>query len=243
MKTIRRLNTALLKYIFVDSYSTDLRLEFVNDLLSVSKDFQPIKGLNVASCHSLSPLKTICNGINLFTTFTFDDSGELDLVFHGNYMDKTETFALESIDTNYYVSMVMRAVNHKMYALRIVDFNLSEPREKYYRISKCLMDDEKMENFISVTYEIPQFERFKENNKKISELTKIERWLCYFSSKTSEDEIFELGKIDNRIRQAITLENKFFENEDNLREYEKIEKENFEAIAETERVLKKMDNQ
>ena len=243
MKTIHRLNTALLKYIFIDSFTQELKLSFINDLLSINKDYKPLNSLRLATWKSVSPLNSICNGGNLYTIFKFENTGELDLIFHGNYMDQTSEFVLETFDPRYFTSLIMAAVNHKMYTLRIVDFNLFGSDDEYYRDSQCLWNDVKMDNFISITYEIPQFERFKEKyNKKISELTKIERWLAYFSRKTTEDEILELGKIDDRIAKAISFEKEFFENENNIIEYEKIEKENFEAIAETEKVLEEKEN-
>ena len=237
MSNINRLNAVLLKHMLVDSSNMKLSLCLINDILSIDKNLPPLRDLSLVGCKIIRPLDSIRIGINLFTNFRFEGHNEIDLIFYGNYMDPEFMYFIQDMNEGTIVNLISGAQSHKIYTLKIVNFDVAKHPDEYPIVNCLTHNGEIVDNLKFIAYEIPQFEEnVKNSNKQIIDFTNMERWLAYFSRATTEDEIIELGKIDERIALALSLEKDFFSEEKNVLEYEKIEKENFDAIEVTKRV-------
>ena len=67
--------------------------------------------------------------------------------------------------------------------------------------------------------------------KNIKELNRLEKWLSYFSKKTSQQELEEIAMSEPMIRQALNAEVIFTEDQIKRRAYEKAEKAHRDHIA------------
>ena len=92
--------------------------------------------------------------------------------------------------------------------------------------------DIKTGNHLTSDCEIHFLELPKWNLKSVKETNRLERWLSYFSNKTTVQELEEIAMIEPAIQKAFNAESIFTQDEINRRKYELREKNRRDRIAE-----------
>ena len=117
-------------------------------------------------------------------------------------------------------------------AINILDFNLFD-KKKYPDYHSCFgLYDIKTGNHLTTDCEIHFLELPKWNLKSVKETNRLERWMSYFSNKTTVQELEEIAMIEPAIKKAFNAESIFTQDEINRRKYELREKNRRDRIAE-----------
>ena len=117
-------------------------------------------------------------------------------------------------------------------AINILDFNLFD-KKKYPAYHSCFgLYDIKTGNHLTTDCEIHFLELPKWNLKSVKETNRLERWMSYFSNKTTVQELEEIAMIEPAIQKAFNAESIFTQDEINRRKYELREKNRRDRIAE-----------
>ena len=115
--------------------------------------------------------------------------------------------------------------------INILDFNLFE-KKKYPSYHSCFgVYDLKTGNQLTMDCELHFLELPKWHLKKVKETNRLERWLSYFSKKTSLQELEEIAMLEPAIKKAFEAETVFTQDEINRRRYELREKNQRDRIA------------
>ena len=116
-------------------------------------------------------------------------------------------------------------------AINILEFNLFD-RKKYPSYHSCYgIYDLKTGSQLTEDLEIHFLELPKWHLKNTKELNRLEKWLSYFSKKTSLQELEEIAMSEPTIRQALNAEVIFTQDQIKRRAYEKAEKARRDHIA------------
>ena len=116
-------------------------------------------------------------------------------------------------------------------AINILDFNLFD-RKKYPSYHSCFgVYDIKTSNQLTSDCELHFLELPKWNLKTVKETNRLERWLSYFSKKTTVKELEEIAMLEPAIKKAFDAEKIFTQDEINRRRYELREKSQRDRIA------------
>lgn len=122
--------------------------------------------------------------------------------------------------------------------INILDFNLFE-KKKYPSYHSCFgVFDLKTGNQLTSDCELHFLELPKWNLKTVKETNRLERWLSYFSKKTTVAELEEIAMLDPAIRKAFRAETIFTQDEINRRRYELREKNQRDRIAQINYAVK-----
>ena len=123
-------------------------------------------------------------------------------------------------------------------AINILDFNLFD-KKNYPNYHSCFgIYDIKTGNHLTSDCEIHFLELPKWHLKSAKETNRLERWLSYFSSKTTVKELEEIAMIEPAIKDAINAEIIFTQDEINRRRYELREKNQRDRIAQINYAVK-----
>ena len=115
--------------------------------------------------------------------------------------------------------------------INILDFNLFE-KKKYPSYHSCFgVYDLKTGNQLTTDCELHFLELPKWNLKTVKETNRLERWLSYFSKKTTATELEEIAMLEPAIQKAFKAENIFTQDEINRRKYELREKSQRDRVA------------
>ena len=115
--------------------------------------------------------------------------------------------------------------------INILDFNLFE-KKKYPSYHSCFgVYDLKTGNQLTSDCELHFLELPKWHLKTVKETNRLERWLSYFSKKTSLQELEEIAMLEPAIKKAFEAETVFTQDEINRRRYELREKNQRDRIA------------
>ena len=116
-------------------------------------------------------------------------------------------------------------------AINILEFNLFD-KKKYPSYHSCFgAFDLKTRNQLTEDLEIHFLELPKWHLKNTKELNRLEKWLSYFSKKTSPQELEEIAMSEPMIQQALSAEVIFTKDQIKRRAYEKAEKARRDHIA------------
>ena len=116
-------------------------------------------------------------------------------------------------------------------AINILEFNLFD-KKQYPSYHSCYgIYDLKTGSQLTEDLEIHFLELPKWNLKNTKELNRLEKWLSYFSKKTSLQELEEIAMSEPTIRQALNAEVVFTQDQIKRRAYEKAEKARRDHIA------------
>lgn len=122
--------------------------------------------------------------------------------------------------------------------INILDFNLFE-KKKYPSYHSCFgVFDLKTGNQLTSDCELHFLELPKWNLKTVKETNRLERWLSYFSKKTTVAELEEIAMLEPAIRKAFRAETIFTQDEINRRRYELREKNQRDRIAQINYAVK-----
>lgn len=122
--------------------------------------------------------------------------------------------------------------------INILDFNLFE-KKKYPSYHSCFgVYDLKTGNQLTTDCELHFLELPKWHLKKIRETTRLERWLSYFSKRTTAKELEEIAMLEPAIQKAFRAETIFTQDELNQRRYELREKNQRDRIAQINYAVK-----
>ena len=123
-------------------------------------------------------------------------------------------------------------------AINILDFNLFD-KNSYPNYHSCFsVYDIKTGNKLTSDCEIHFLELPKWHLKSVKETNRLERWLSYFSKKTTVKELEEIAMIDPAIQKAFHAESLFTQDEINRRRYELREKNQRDRVAEINYAVK-----
>ena len=123
-------------------------------------------------------------------------------------------------------------------AINILDFNLFD-KKTYPNYHSCFgVYDIKTGNKLTSDCEIHFLELPKWHLKSVKETNRLERWLSYFSKKTTVKELEEIAMIDPAIQKAFQAESIFTQDEINRRKYELREKNQRDRIAQINYAVK-----
>lgn len=115
--------------------------------------------------------------------------------------------------------------------INILDFNLFE-KKQYPSYHSCFgVYDIKTGNQLTSDCELHFLELPKWNLKTVKETNRLERWLSYFSKKTTVKELEEIAMLEPAIKKAFEAETIFTQDEINRRRYELREKNQRDRIA------------
>lgn len=127
--------------------------------------------------------------------------------------------------------------------INILDFNLFD-KNIYPNYHSCFgVYDIKTGNQLTSDCELHFLELPKWNLKSVKETNRLERWLSYFSKKTTAKELEEIAMIEPAIKKACNAEIIFTQDEINRRIYEKREKFQRDRIAEINYAVNQAVNQ
>ena len=122
--------------------------------------------------------------------------------------------------------------------INILDFNLFE-KKKYPSYHSCFgVFDLKTGNQLTSDCELHFLELPKWNLKTVKETNRLERWLSYFSKKTTVAELEEIAMLEPAIQKAFRAETIFTQDEINRRRYELREKNQRDRIAQINYAVK-----
>lgn len=122
--------------------------------------------------------------------------------------------------------------------INILDFNLFE-KKKYPSYHSCFgVYDLKTGNQLTSDCELHFLELPKWNLKMVKETNRLERWLSYFSKKTTVAELEEIAMLEPVIQKAFRAEAIFTQDEVNRRRYELREKNQRDRIAQINYAVK-----
>ena len=123
-------------------------------------------------------------------------------------------------------------------AINILDFNLFD-KKIYPKYHSCFgVYDINTGNHLTSDCEIHFLELPKWHLKSVKETNRLERWLSYFSKKTTVKELEEIAMIDPAIQKAFQAESIFTQDEINRRKYELREKNQRDRIAQINYAVK-----
>lgn len=123
-------------------------------------------------------------------------------------------------------------------AINILDFNLFDKRN-YPNYHSCFgVYDIKTGNHLTSDCEIHFLELPKWHLKSVKETNRLERWLSYFSKRTTVKELEEIAMVEPAIEKAFHAESVFTQDEINRRRYELREKNQRDRIAEMKYAIK-----
>ena len=122
--------------------------------------------------------------------------------------------------------------------INILDFNLFE-KKKYPSYHSCFgIYDLKTGNQLTTDCELHFLELPKWHLKRVKETNRLERWLSYFSKKTTVAELEEIAMLEPAIQKAFRTETIFTQDEINRRRYELREKNQRDRIAQINYAVK-----
>ena len=122
--------------------------------------------------------------------------------------------------------------------INILDFNLFD-RKKYPSYHSCFgVYDLKTGNQLTSDCELHFLELPKWNLKTVKETNRLERWLSYFSKKTTVAELEEIAMLEPAIQKAFKAETIFTQDEINRRRYELREKNQRDRVAQINYAVK-----
>lgn len=112
--------------------------------------------------------------------------------------------------------------------INILDFHLLDCNEYH----SCYgIYNKKNQHQLTEDLEIHFLELSKYKAKTAKEMTRLERWMAYFSHTTSEDEIEEIAKDEPAIKEALEMESLFTKDEVARYQYDQAEKMRRDHIA------------
>ena len=122
--------------------------------------------------------------------------------------------------------------------INILDFILFE-KKKYPNYHSCFgVYDLKTGNQLTTDCELHFLELPKWHLKRVKETNRLERWLSYFSKKTTVAELEEIAMLEPAIQKAFRTETIFTQDEINRRRYELREKNQRDRIAQINYAVK-----
>lgn len=123
-------------------------------------------------------------------------------------------------------------------AINILDFNLFD-KKKYTDYHSCFgIYNPKNGYQLTSDCEIHFLELPKWHLKSVKETNRLERWLSYFSKRTTVKELEEIAMIEPTIQKALKAETIFTQDEINRRRYELREKNQRDRIAQINYAVK-----
>ena len=123
-------------------------------------------------------------------------------------------------------------------AINILEFNLFD-KKTYPNYHSCFgLYDIKTGNHLTSDCEIHFLELPKWHLKSVKETNRLERWLSYFSKRTTVKELEEIAMIEPAIEKAFHAESLFTQDEINRRRYELREKNQRDRIAQMKYAIK-----
>lgn len=123
-------------------------------------------------------------------------------------------------------------------AINILDFSLFD-KKIYPNYHSCFsLYDIKTGNLLTSDCEIHFLELPKWHLKSVKETNRLERWLSYFSKRTTLKELEEIAMVEPAIEKAFHAESLFTQDEINRRRYELREKNQRDRIAEMKYAIK-----
>lgn len=122
--------------------------------------------------------------------------------------------------------------------INILYFNLFE-KKKYPSYHSCFgVYDLKTGNQLTTDCELHFLELPKWHLKTVKETNRLERWLSYFSKKTTATELEEIAMLEPAIQKAFKAETIFTQDEINRRKYELREKSQRDHVAQINYAIK-----
>ena len=122
--------------------------------------------------------------------------------------------------------------------INILDINLFE-KKKYPNYHSCFgVYDFKTGNQLTSDCELHFLELPKWHLKTVKETNRLERWLSYFSKKTTVAELEEIAMLEPAIQKAFKAETIFTQDEINRRRYELREKNQRDRVAQINYAVK-----
>ena len=126
----------------------------------------------------------------------------------------------------------------RIVAINILDFNLFD-KKTYPNYHSCFgFYDIETGNKLPSDCEIHFLELPKWHLKSVKETNRLERWLSYFSKKTTLKELEEIAMVEPAIQKAFKAESLFTQDEINRRKYELHEKYQRNRIDQIEYAVK-----
>lgn len=239
---INRTNDAVFKNIFANKKYKDITLSFINAVL----EFE-----GTAQLKDITFLDREING-----EYDNEKDSRLDLLGESSdgtkvnieiqvasisAMGKRSLFywcrIYNDLDEGHDYTELKRTVS-----INVLDFNLFES-QKYTSYHSCFgIYDIKTGNHLTDDFEIHFVElpKWKQNiindkeeidNYKLKTLNRLEKWICYFSKRTSEKELEAIAMTEPAIKKALDAESIFMHDKTMWWEYEKAEKTRRDKIA------------
>ncbi len=105
-----------------------------------------------------------------------------------------------------------------VYMLNILNFELLDNPNPFATCGICDLET-KQRLFKDLSISFLELPKFAKTNQDRSKLSKMERWMCYFSSKLSTEAKQAIAKEDKAIMTAITAAHHFFDDPVERRAY------------------------
>ena len=218
-KTFNALNDALFKFVFGKAERKAILIDFLNTFLCKELE-HPIKDVRYSPTEK-SP-KHFNAKASRFDLACELDSGakaqiEVQLIDQKNMERRSLCYWSQSYLDNFehgqgYQKLV------PVYMLNILNFELLDNPNPFATCGICDLET-KQRLFKDLSISFLELPKFAKTNQDRSKLSKMERWMCYFSSKLSTEAKQAIAKEDKAIMTAITAAHHFFDDPVERRAY------------------------
>lgn len=212
-KKYNPLNDLLFKFVFGKEERKEITISFLNAALGREGDDEitDIKFRN--SEFSALAENEKSTRLDIFCTTQIDEKIDVEIQINNRKNIEKRTLFYWS---NMYLSGHKKGQDYNelkpSITINLLNYNNFEPTEPMhsmfavynYSTGKKLCND----------LEIHFFELKKFQKKPISELSRIERWMAYFSNKLDVSELQELGMQDSKIKDALDASDRFMDDLD-----------------------------
>ena len=235
-KQYNYMNDLLFKFVFGKEERKEITIDFLNAALERSGEDE-IKDITFKNTElSAQALKDKSVRLDVFCITQRGEKVDVEVQLSNQYnMEKRTLFywALMYIDGHKQGEDYAKL--KPAITINLLNFTIFEnaPVHSMYAVY-----NEDMKQRLNNDLELHFFEINKFQKKPIEEMTRIERWLAYFSNKLNAKELEELGMVEPMIQNAIKASDKFMDNMDERLAYINREMAIMDEISNREGSLK-----
>ena len=228
-----RFNDQFVKYLFADEENKKFTLSFVNSVFEYDES-QQLSDLNFINTELHSKNKD--DKWSLLDVNIISPDG---IKVNIEIQDKMyRAMAERSI---YYWAKSVKLIKNGEYeslkrqvSINLLNFNLVEPifRPNFHNAYLVINKRDPRDIFSNIleqqTIEMPKWETVRPT---LHDMCMLDKWLCYLSGKTEDDDRMQLYQEDTIMSQVAVAEDKFFSDEEKIAAYVRAEKSRNDAIA------------
>ncbi len=209
-KIYNPLNDLLFKFVFGKEERKEITISFLNAALGRDgkDEITDIKFSNSEFSALADKEKT--TRLDVFCITQSDEKIDVEIQINNRKNIEKRTLFYWA---NMYLSGLKKGQDYKelkpSITINLLNYNNFGPTEPMHSKFSVYNKDTGMR--LCNDLELHFFELKKFNKKPISELSRIERWMAYFSNKLNTGELQELGMLDSKIKDALDASDKFMD--------------------------------